>query len=53
MQKWLSNFAYRIDIGAGIFALALAGTVLLAILTVGYKSLSAAMINPVDSLRSE
>lgn len=53
MQKWLSDFAYRIEIGAEIFAIAFLGTIVLAILTVGYKSFSAAMQNPVDSLRSE
>ncbi|GAB5409756.1 MAG: ABC transporter permease [Balneolaceae bacterium] len=53
MTKWLEDFAYKIDIGVEIFALALAGTVLLAALTVGFKSVSAALANPVDSLKSE
>lgn len=53
MSNWLSNFAYRINIGAGIFAAAIFITVLLAWLTVGYKSVKAAMANPVKSLRSE
>ena len=53
MQKWLADFAYRIEIGVEIFALALAGTVLVAVLTIGYKSISAALTNPIDSLKSE
>lgn len=53
MSNWLNNFAYRIHIGAGIFAAAMLLTILLAWLTVGYKSVKAAMANPVKSLRSE
>lgn len=53
MQKWLADFAYRIDLGIGIFLLALGGTVLVAVLTVSYKTVSAAIANPVDSLKSE
>jgi len=53
MSSWLDNFAYRIHIGAGIFAAAILITVLLAWITVGYKSVKAAMANPVKSLRSE
>ena len=53
MQKWLSDFAYRIDLGAGIFMLSLSGTVLIAVLTVGYRTITAALANPVDSLKSE
>lgn len=53
MQKWLEDFAYKIELGIGIFVLALTGTVLIAGLTVGFKSISAALANPVDSLKSE
>ena len=53
MQKWLEDFAYKIELGIGIFALALLGTLCIAALTVGYKSVSAALANPVDSLKSE
>ncbi len=53
MQKWLADFAYKIELGAGIFILALAGTILIAALTVGYRTLRAALANPVDSLKSE
>lgn len=53
MQQWLADFAYKIDIGFEIFALAFVGTLLIAALTVGYKSVSAALANPVKSLKSE
>ncbi len=53
MQHWLDNFAYRIRLGAGVFALAIGASVLIAWLTVGYKSVKAALANPVRSLRSE
>lgn len=53
MQQWLADFAYKIEIGFGIFALAFGGTILIAALTVGYKSLNAALANPVNSLKSE
>lgn len=53
MQQWLADFAYKIEVGVGIFAIAFGGTILIAALTVGYKSLSAALANPVNSLKSE
>lgn len=53
MNGWLQNFKYRISIGAGVFALALFVTILIAWATVGYKALKAAVANPVKSLRTE
>lgn len=53
MQKWLAEFAYKIELGAGIFLSALAGTILIAVLTVGFRTIKAALANPVDSLKSE
>jgi putative ABC transport system permease protein len=53
MNKWLSDFAYRIDIEWWMFALAGALAVLIAFLTVGFQSVRAALANPVKSLRSE
>ncbi|WKN44375.1 ABC transporter permease [Tunicatimonas pelagia] len=53
MQNWLENFTYRIEIGGGIFALAIAATFLIAMLTVSFQSVRAALANPVDSLRNE
>jgi ABC-type antimicrobial peptide transport system permease subunit len=53
MQQFLDEFSYKISLGIGIFALSFALTILIAVLTVGYKSLSAAIVNPVKSLRYE
>ncbi len=53
MNKWLQDFAYRIDIQWWVFALAGAAAVGLAFLTVSYQSVKAALANPVKSLRSE
>ncbi len=53
MQQWLDNFAYSIPFSAGYFALALGASVLIALLTAGYKSIQAAVANPVKSLRNE
>ncbi|MEO0334481.1 MAG: FtsX-like permease family protein [Bacteroidota bacterium] len=51
--QWLENFAYRTEIGVGIFTLAGVAALLIAWLTVSFQSLKAALANPVDSLRDE
>ncbi|HRI60781.1 MAG TPA: ABC transporter permease [Saprospiraceae bacterium] len=53
MQKWLSDFAYRIEIQWWMFAAAGAVAVTVAFLTVSFQSIKAALANPVKSLRSE
>lgn len=53
MQRWLADFAYRIDIQWWMFAAAGAAAVAVAFLTVGLQSVKAALTNPVKSLRSE
>ncbi|WP_343692934.1 ABC transporter permease [Chitinophaga sp.] len=53
MQQWLQSFAYRVELGPGVFLLAIAFSVLIAWITVGYKAVRAALVNPVKSLRSE
>ena len=53
MDKWLSNFAYHIDIQWWMFAAAGVVAVAVAFLTVGFQSVRAALANPVKSLRSE
>ena len=53
MHQWLQDFAYRIDIGWWMFALAGLLAVVIALLTVSFQSVKAALINPVKSLRSE
>ncbi|NUO02527.1 MAG: ABC transporter permease [Saprospiraceae bacterium] len=53
MQKWLSNFAYRIDVQWWMFALAGIIALAIAFITVSFQSIRAALSNPVKSLRSE
>ncbi len=53
MHKWLQNFAYRTRIDIWMFLMAAALTMLIALLTVSYQSIRAALANPVDSLRYE
>ena len=53
MNGWLSEFAYRIDLSVWIFLAGIGITLLIALLTVGYRSLRAATANPVKSLRYE
>jgi putative ABC transport system permease protein len=53
MNQWLGHFNYRINIGIWIFALAMLVSIVIAWVTVGYKSVRAALVNPVKSLRSE
>ena len=53
MQQFLNRFAYRIEIGAGVYILGLIITIVVAIMTVGYRSFRAAAVNPVNSLRYE
>jgi putative ABC transport system permease protein len=53
MSKWLQNFEYRIDISGWVFAIAGVLSILIALLTVSFQAIKAAVANPVKSLRSE
>lgn len=53
MKGWLENFTYRIDLNVGVFLVSIVASALIAALTVSYKSIKAAMVNPVKSLKSE
>jgi len=53
MSKWLENFAYRIDIQWWMFAFAGSSAIIIALLTVSFQAIKAALANPVDSLRNE
>jgi putative ABC transport system permease protein len=53
MNKWLQNFAYRINIQWWMFASAGLLAIIIALVTISYHALKAAVANPVNSLRSE
>ena len=53
MSLWLQDFAYKVEIGIGTLVSASIFALLIAILTVSYQALKAAMSNPVDSLKYE
>jgi len=53
MNRYLEDFKFRIQIGVGVFILAIAITLLIAGVTIGFRSLKAAMANPIKSLRTE
>lgn len=53
MDKWLQNFAYQIPMPWWVFVLAGALAVAIAVLTVSFQSIRAALMNPVKSLRTE
>ena len=53
MNRWLQDFAYHIDIGAAVFAVAGLLCLVIALATVSYRSVQAALVNPVDALRDE
>ena len=53
MHKWLEDFAYRINIGWQLFVAAGCIVFLIALLTVSFQAIKAAIANPVKSLRTE
>jgi putative ABC transport system permease protein len=53
MNGWLSSFAYRIQIGTDVFMIAGGSVIIITLLTISYKSIKAAVANPVTCLRSE
>jgi putative ABC transport system permease protein len=53
MNKWLEDFAYRINIGWSVFIIATVIALLIAWITVSFQAIKLAVINPVKSLRTE
>ena len=53
MHKWLQDFAYRVSISWWVFAFAAAMAVIIALLTISFQAIKAAIANPVKSLRTE
>jgi putative ABC transport system permease protein len=53
MNQWLNDFSFRIKIDWTVFALAICGALFLAITTVSFRAIKAALANPVHALRSD
>jgi ABC-type antimicrobial peptide transport system permease subunit len=53
MNDWLQNFVYRMDFNILILAVGFGLTLIIALISTGYRALKAASSNPVDSLRLE
>jgi putative ABC transport system permease protein len=53
MNKWLQDFAYRINISWWMFGIAGAIVIFIALVTVSFRSIKAAVANPINSLRTE
>lgn len=53
MNKWLQNYAYRIDIEWWMFAAAGLAAVMIALVTISFQAIRAAVANPVEALRTE
>lgn len=53
MDSWLASFAFKIDLGLTVFLVAGILTLAIALLTVSYQAIAAAIVNPVKSLKSE
>ena len=53
MNKWLQDFAYKINIGWVVFVIAGSSAILIALLTISVQAIKAAIANPVKSLRTE
>jgi len=53
MSKWLQSFTYRVDLSWWMFALAGLIAIFIALFTVSFQAIKAAVINPVKSLRTE
>ena len=53
MSDWLNTFAYRIDLSPWIFIAAVALSLVISLAVISYRSIAAAVANPVESLRNE
>lgn len=53
MNKWLANFAYRVDIGIGLFIVSALFSMIIAFIVISYHTVRATKVNPVESLRAE
>jgi putative ABC transport system permease protein len=53
LQHWLQQYEYRINIGPGVFVIAIVLALVIALVTISFQAIKAALMNPVSSLKSE
>ena len=53
MNLWMNDFVNHVEISSAIFAIGIGASLLIVLITVGYQSVKASLINPVDILRNE
>jgi putative ABC transport system permease protein len=53
MKKWLENFAYHIEIGAGVFLLSILISVIITLIAISYHVIKLSMVNPASMIRHE
>lgn len=53
INKWLDGYAYKTELNYSVFIYSFIGIILITILTVSYQAIKAALVNPVESLKSE
>lgn len=53
MQRWLSEFAYRMDLGVGVFVMSVVLACLMAVIAISYQALRAARLDPAQTLQDE
>jgi putative ABC transport system permease protein len=53
MNRWLQDFAYKTNIGFSVFAITTLAAMLIAVITISFQAIRAALSNPVKSLRTE
>jgi putative ABC transport system permease protein len=53
MNEWLKNYQYKINIGAGVFVMVIALSIIITLVTVSFQAIRAATANPTKSLRTE
>jgi len=53
MNEWLKNYQYKITIGAGVFVMVIALSIIITLVTVSFQAIRAATANPTKSLRTE
>jgi putative ABC transport system permease protein len=53
MHNWLQDFEYRISLSIWVFVIAAFASVLIAVFTISFQAIKAALANPVKSLRTE